>query len=570
MFWRPVRQIAVCPRRFGYRSLSGYTAPVDPLSSYIHSHRVYTTTEPWDVVLNQTNINDNQNKNKFYIMQLLQSASNPNSYAVYTRWGRLGEPGQLRIEEPFESAKAAEKRFSKRFKSKTGVEWVERETATPQDGKYIWLDREYEQDEKTADAPAAPVSTLAPEVQALCSLIFSQDLIDAHLLAMNYNIDKMPLGKLGRATISKGFSALKRIADVIDDPDGPLAKTHGGAEAAYAALSGVYYSIIPHVPYPRRHPLRAIKDAEMLKRELELMDSLLDMQVATGIMSTATNGTAAPVHPMDARFASLNLSSVAPVAPTSSEYQAIAAYVRDTEVRKSTFTIEVTHVFKVERAGETDAWTQAGHDRLHSGERLLLWHGSRSTNFAGILKNGLRIAPPEAPSTGYMFGRGVYFADMVSKSFNYCHSSLSDNNGLLLLCEVAAGPFFEQQNGNYHADVDCARALKRSTKGLGRSAPARWTDAGTVLGSDELRGCMMPAGRRRLRTVQPELNYNEYIVYNLNQIRLRYVVMVKSKDKEVEEPGLGAYAYTASCKLGRLRPCGSARHSANASVTSAP
>jgi poly [ADP-ribose] polymerase 2/3/4 len=26
---------------------------------------------------------------------------------------------------------------------------------------------------------------------------------------------------------------------------------------------------------------------------------------------------------------------------------------------------------------------------------MLLWHGSRSTNFAGILKQGLRIAPPE-------------------------------------------------------------------------------------------------------------------------------------------------------------------------------
>ena len=30
----------------------------------------------------------------------------------------------------------------------------------------------------------------------------------------------------------------------------------------------------------------------------------------------------------------------------------------------------------------------------------------------GILSQGLRIAPPEAPVTGYMFGKGVYFADM--------------------------------------------------------------------------------------------------------------------------------------------------------------
>ncbi|KAJ6574331.1 Poly polymerase [Mycena capillaripes] len=121
---------------------------------------------------------------------------------------------------------------------------------------------------------------------------------------------------------------------------------------------------------------------------------------------------------------------------------------------------------------------------------------------------------------------------MVSKSFNYCHSSLSNETGLLLLCEVAVGPIFEQQNSNYTADVDCASAGKRSTKGLGSSAPARWTDAGAALQNEELRGCMMPAGPKHVRTNQPALQHNEYIVYNLNQIRLRYVVMVKTRIKD--------------------------------------
>lgn len=56
-----------------------------------------------------------------------------------------------------------------------------------------------------------------------------------------------------------------------------------------------------------------------------------------------------------------------------------------------------------------------------------------------IVPQGLRIAPPEAPSTGYMFGKGVYFADMVSKSANYCMTSPTNNTGLMLLCEVALG-----------------------------------------------------------------------------------------------------------------------------------
>jgi poly [ADP-ribose] polymerase len=43
-------------------------------------------------------------------------------------------------------------------------------------------------------------------------------------------------------------------------------------------------------------------------------------------------------------------------------------------------------------------------------------------NFAGILSRGLRIALPEAPVSGYMFGKGIYLAEMSSKSANYLYS----------------------------------------------------------------------------------------------------------------------------------------------------
>lgn len=69
----------------------------------------------------------------------------------------------------------------------------------------------------------------------------------------------------------------------------------------------------------------------------------------------------------------------------------------------------------------------------------MLWHGSRVTNFVGILSEGLRIAPPEAPVTGYMFGKGIYFADVSSKSAGYCRATLENPEGLLVLCEVALG-----------------------------------------------------------------------------------------------------------------------------------
>lgn len=87
------------------------------------------------------------------------------------------------------------------------------------------------------------------------------------------------------------------------------------------------------------------------------------------------------------------------------------------------------------------------------GNKMLLWHGSRLTNFVGILSQGLRIAPPEAPVTGYMFGKGVYFADMVTKSANYCFTSRLSNTGLMLLCEVALGEMNEKYYADYYANL---------------------------------------------------------------------------------------------------------------------
>lgn len=51
----------------------------------------------------------------------------------------------------------------------------------------------------------------------------------------------------------------------------------------------------------------------------------------------------------------------------------------------------------------------------------------------------MRIAPPEAPKSGFLFGKGVYFADLIGKSFHYARPDISDGIGTFVLCEVALG-----------------------------------------------------------------------------------------------------------------------------------
>ena len=92
-----------------------------------------------------------------------------------------------------------------------------------------------------------------------------------------------------------------------------------------------------------------------------------------------------PLNPLDAHFRSLGLSSMEPVKPKSREFDALEAYARDTHgSTHNYYRANVLNVFRVERQNEMEAWTKAGYDKLGDGDRLLLWHGSRTTNFAGM------------------------------------------------------------------------------------------------------------------------------------------------------------------------------------------
>ncbi|KAJ6569595.1 PARP-domain-containing protein [Mycena capillaripes] len=518
-------------------------APVDPLSGKVNSHQVYSNAEGvWDAMLNQTNIDGSNNNNKFYVLQLLHPIGNDSQSVLFTRWGRVGADGQTQVKGPWPSATAINE-FKKQFKAKAAANWEDRVGMKAKSGKYTWLERDYgdedEDDDKAAggsgskkktSAGPIPDSALEPELQEFCQLIFSTTIIDATLSSMNYDANKLPLGKLAKSTILKGFAALKTLSEVIANPDGETAKENGGFQKACSTLSSAYYSIIPH-DFGMRRPIN-INTEELLKKELELVDALGDMEIASKLIASNTHEDADgnQVNPIDAQFRSLGLSSMDPIKRTSEEFSTLETYVRETHGHThGHIKANVLNAFRVERAGETAAWTKAGYGKMEDGERLLLWHGSRSTNFAGILKQGLRIAPPEAPVTGYMFGKGVYFADMMSKSAGYCYPYLSGGIGLLLLCEVAAKPFYERSQAEYDADKGCKKAKAKATKGLGRTQPGKWKDAGKALGNDELIGCHMPDGPGQDTPIPAGgyLQYNEYIVYDASQIRLKYLLMVK-------------------------------------------
>lgn len=94
----------------------------------------YAVVDDWDCTLNQTNIG--QNNNKYYVIQLLQRSG---GYSVWTRWGRVGEPGQHALKK-FGSMDSASREFCKKFRDKTRNAWEERGNFQAVPGKYTLIE----------------------------------------------------------------------------------------------------------------------------------------------------------------------------------------------------------------------------------------------------------------------------------------------------------------------------------------------------------------------------------------------------------------------------------------------
>lgn len=374
----------------------------------------------WDGALNQTNIG--ANANKFYYVQLLETANK--QYAVWTRWGRVGESGQKKMVQGPTTLGGAQSVFDRKFRDKSGLPWASR-FDPPKYGKYTFIEKNYEDDDEDEEGGSGsgengekgdgeqeeedekaviPEPTIHPALQKLMELIFNVGFFTATMESMQYDANKLPLGKLSKSTIKRGYEILKQLGEVIANPGAAQSIVGLSAVQACQQLSNQYYSVIPHA-FGRNVPT-VIRTAEQVKKEADLIDSLGDMKIASEIMKLTSAKSKARLaeHPLDTQFKSLSLNTAEPIDRSSREFAVLSDYMKKTHGGTHDFSLEIEEIFRIHRQEEEDRWREKGWDDHPIGHRALLWHGSRATNFGGILSQGLRIAPPEAPVNGYMFG----------------------------------------------------------------------------------------------------------------------------------------------------------------------
>lgn len=479
--------------------VKGGTA-VDPESGLEDCAHVYVSgKDKYTVVLGLTDIQ--KQKNSFYKLQLLQ-ADKGNKFYLFRAWGRIGTTIGGNKLENFDSLHSAKREFCRLYEEKSGNDWENRANFVKVPGRLYPLDLDYgEEDEAKLNIDLHIPSKLAKPVQDLIQLIFNVDNMKKVMLEFELDTEKMPLGKLSKAQLQNAYNVLTELQQLVES---------NAPNSRLIDASNRFFTFVPHSFGIDNVPI--INDLDTIKKKIEMVDNLMELEVAYNLMkATGSN------HSMDAYYDQLK-TEIDILDRESEEFEIIKQYVKNTHAAThSNYKLHIQDVYTIKRHGEEKRYKP--FRKLHN--RKLLWHGSRTTNYAGILSQGLRIAPPEAPVTGYMFGKGIYFADMVSKSANYCCTDTTNNVGLMLLSEVALGEMYELYQAKY---VEKLPKGKHSVKGIGRTEPN--PDATVKLNDIDV-----PVGEG----VQPTLPkntgllYNEFIVYDVAQVNIKYLLKLEFK-----------------------------------------
>ncbi|KAL4429670.1 hypothetical protein ABPG74_017079 [Tetrahymena malaccensis] len=484
----------------------------------------YQVYETFTCMLNLTDISyGEKGHNKFYQIEVLHKGYTV--FNLYTKWGRVGAQNPQESYKRMDNKYDAILAFKKKFYDKTHNDW----TGTfsdfkPQPGKYTWIqvdassggsknsvnediERINKRNAELKKRMNSNPSKLENSIKDLMLLIWDFNRINKTLKELNFDTEKNPLGRLTFDQIQKGYKILTEIQNAL---------LQGSRTSIIIELTNQFYTNIPQNYGMRALPM--IDHMTKVKEKLHLLDVLKEIDITNRYINQAFQAQGAEtINPLDT-FYSMLKCNINKLEEQSQTYQVIQQMVENTHgPTHEKYRLKIVSIYELNRNQEN----QRFFPFKQLPNQTLLWHGSRISNFVGILSEGLRIAPPEAPMTGYMFGKGIYMADVVSKAAGYCHAKLDSPEGLLVLCETALGQIYEcnkaksfKKPPQYYHSVKGVGKYKTQSEGIQKIGSTQCF-TGKVVESDE-NGDGQPK----------DLAYNEYIVYDTSQVKMKYLIRV--------------------------------------------
>ena len=463
----------------------------------------------YSCTLNQTELD--ANKNKFYIMQLIKNSS---TYTLFSVWGRIGNDGQT-SQKNFSSESEGANAFKKQFSAKTGNTWGI-DKFVKKEGKYFMSDVSYEDELKEAKIDdikiKVPDSVLPERTQKLISMLTDVNMMQNSLISLDIDVKKLPLGKIKQSQLKLAEEILDKIQPIITELKTKINNTD--LLNSLTKLSNEYYTYVPkNVGYKR---LPVIDTDELVHKYKDTLEELKNIAVTVKLQE----GVKADENPIDKIYEGIN-TVITPLEKTSNQWKILSDYISTTHGETHQIKLEIIDIFKIEQNGRKEMF-----DKVSSkiDNHTMLFHGSATSNLISILTHNFYLDPAAVNSniviSGYMFSKGIYMASNSTKSAYYCRMESTNNIGTLIMCEAALGTPYQQINANYSITKDSLAKINcHSTWGVGQYQPSK-----EVL----MDGIKVPMGPLKKKNPKNTLYYNEHIVYDVNQVLIRYLIVVKN------------------------------------------
>ncbi|CAB3403722.1 unnamed protein product [Caenorhabditis bovis] len=491
------------------------------------------------------------NSNKFYDMEFFDRNSS-NQYTVKMINGRIGYNGVTHLKQ-FSDLEKAKEFFHKKFTEKTSLEWEQR-NGTPVPGKYVIVklanpevaDLGVEEEKPDTSRSSRrrkkqpdEDDELAEKIHNLIKIICDEDAHLGLLKKLKYNEEfGKPLDCLSIEQLDVGYQILKEIEDYITarinaeataaaatatvkltmsmrrSGRKPMIRPPPAYPASMTNITNKYYSLIPH-SFGFSIPPK-IDSLYKIQQEKELLDAL------RGTIQTALNvKKAKKLDPEKSIYYRLYNELPCTLELVDNDVAALIAECLKFRAPTHYYALHLMNAYEVKKKIVGDVPFKKKRIKT---EKMLLWHGTRVTNVFSILMNGLEM--PRGPRGDLMFGNGIYFANVPTKSANYCKPD-DEGRAFLLLCEVDIhNPLVV-----YESDTLAHNRMIAAGNGIvfaaGRQSPSELME---IQGVPIYKG-----GLQENCDKLSELMYDEYVVYDREKFFIKYVIEMRLEKLKMEE-----------------------------------
>lgn len=454
--------------------------------------------------------------NEYCIMQIIAMPKEEKHYLYFKR-GRVGDPtsGEERLDERTNVGETI-KEFKQLFEDITGNEfepWEREKKFNKKRLKFYPIDMADGLDVRYGGLGvrqlgiAAAHTKIDPRVAEVLKLLFCQEVYRFAMTEMAIDSPDLPIGMVTDYHLKRCEEVLFEFAEQLSKK----AESDEKREAQCLDFSNKWFTLLHSTRPFLIHDVQQLADLAA-----PTLESVRDMSFASQLIGDMTGSTLD--DPLGDRYSKLGCT-ISPLEKEADDYKMILKYLEKTfepiQFRDGSFGVTVENIFKL------DASAHPYQEVSKLPNKVLLWCGTRTSNLVRHIKQGFLPAIISLPAPGYMFGRGIYCTDAAAKAALYGFTAVDRPEGFLILAVASLGEEAIEMS-RAPEDVKKLEAKKVAIKGIGKKTT---DESEHFTWKDDVKvpcGSLISSGYD-----DSPLAYNEYVVYDPNQVSMQYMVSIK-------------------------------------------